>query len=152
MICRSPVSSTRSLMRKAICSAGAVCGQVTWQKLTSMRPACTPRMDGAAQVGGEPIGIGTHGLTHSLSYLATGFSTARSAGVSILRGGYISLRSSATDMGTGDTDADTVTITITSVQTRVTGDPALTMLEDAVMPTASIAERDRQEAVSIPDP
>ncbi|MGA2923685.1 MAG: hypothetical protein ABSE28_21490, partial [Candidatus Sulfotelmatobacter sp.] len=69
----------------------------------------------------------------------------------IPRGGYISLRSSGTDMGTADTDADTVTITITSVQTPVTGDPALTMLEDAVMPTASIAERDRQEAVSIPD-
>jgi len=139
-------------MRKAICFAGAVLGRVTWQKPTSMRLVCTPRMDGAAQAGGEPIGIGILGLTPSLSFQATGFSTARSAGVSILRGGYISLRSSGTDMGTVDTDADTVTITITSVQTRVTGDPALTMLEDAVMPTASIAERDRQEAVSIPDP
>jgi len=60
-------------------------------------------------------------------------------------------RFSGTDMGMGDTDADTATITITSVQTRVTGDPALTMLADVVMPTASIAERDRQEAVFIPD-
>jgi hypothetical protein len=105
-----------------------------------------------AQAGGEPIGIGTPGLTRSLSYPATGFSTARSAGVSILRGGYIRLRSSGMDMGTADTGADTVTITITSVQTRVTGGPALTTWEDAVMPTASIAERDQQEAVSIPDP
>jgi hypothetical protein len=125
-----------------------------------MRLACTPRMDGAAQAGGEPIGIGIRGLTPSLSFQVTGFSIARSAGVSILRGGYIRLRSSGTDMGTAgtdmgtadtDTDAGTVTITITSVQTRVTGDPALTMSEDVVMPTASIAERDRQEGDSIPD-
>ena len=138
-------------MRKAIYSAGAACGPVTWPKLTSMRLECTPRMDGAALAGGERIGIGIHGLTPSLSFRATGFSIARSAGVSILRGGYISLRSSGTDMGTADSGADTVTITITSVPTRVIGDPVLTMSEDAVMPTASIAERDRQEAVSIPD-
>jgi len=117
-----------------------------------MRLACTPRMDGAAQAGGEPIGIGIPGLTPSLSSRAMGFSIARSAGASILRGRSIRLRSSGTDMGTADTDAGTVTITITSVQMPVTGDSALTMLEDAVMPTASIAERDRQEAVSIPDP
>jgi hypothetical protein len=136
-----------------ICSAGAVCGQVIWQKPTSTRLVCTPRMDGAAQAGGEPIGIGIRGLTPSLSFQVTGFSIARSAGVSILRGGYIRLRSSGTDTGTADTDTDagTVTITITSVQTRVTGDPALTMSEDVVMPTASIAERDRQEGDSIPD-
>jgi len=109
-------------------------------------------MDGAAQAGEEPIGIGIPGLTPSLSFRATGFSIARSAGVSILRGGYIRLGSSGTDMGTAGTDADTVTITITSVQTPVTGAPALTMLEDAVMPTASVTERDRQEAVFIPDP
>src|SRR5579864_3752516 len=118
----------------------------------SMQLACTPRMDGAAPGGGEPIGIGIPGLTPSLSFRATGFSIARSAGVSIPRGGYIKLRSSGTVMGTADTDADTVTTTITSVQTPVTGDPALTMLEDAVMPTASIEERDRQEAGSIRDP
>ena len=139
-------------MRKAICSAGAVFGLVTWPKPTSMRLACTPGMDGAAQAGGERIGIGIRGLTPSLSFRATGFSIAHSAGVFILRGGYIKLRFSGTDMGTADTDADTVTITITSVQTRVIGDPALTMLEDAVMPTASIGERDRLEVVSIPDP
>ena len=44
------------------------------------------------------------------------------------------------------------TITFTSVQTRVTGDPALTTLEGAVMPTASIVDRDRPDAASIPDP
>lgn len=105
-------------------------------------------MDGAAQAGGEPIGIGIPGLTPSLSYREMGFSIARLAGVSILHGGYIRLRSSGTDMGT----ADTVTITIASVQTHVIGDPALTMLEDAVIPTASIVDRDRQVQVSTPDP
>src|SRR5579864_2352750 len=85
----------------------------------SMQLACTPRMDGAAPGGGEPIGIGIPGLTPSLSFRATGFSIARSAGVSIPRGGYIKLRSSGTVMGTADTDADTVTTTITSVQTPV---------------------------------
>lgn len=139
-------------MRKAICFAGVVCGRAIWLKPTSMRLACMRRMDGAARAGMEPIGIGTPGLALSLSFRAMGFSTARLAGVSILPGGSIRLRFSGTDMDTADTDADTVTITITSVQTRVTWDPALTMLEDAVMPTASIAERDRQEAVSIPDP
>jgi hypothetical protein len=89
-----------------------------------MRPACTPRMDGAAQAGGEPIGIGIHGLTRSLLSPETGFSIARSAGVSIPRGGSIRPHSSDTDMVGGATDMDTTTII--SALMPATGDAALT--------------------------
>src|SRR5580704_6976109 len=117
-----------------------------------MRLARTLCTDGAVLTGGEPIGLGTLGLTLSPSFQATGFSIARSAGVSIPRFGSIRLRSSGTDMGTAGTDADMVTITITSVQMPVTGGTALTMQPGAVMPTASITDRDRLEGVSIPAP
>lgn len=111
--------------------------------------ACTRRTDGAAQAGGEPIGIGIPGLAPSLSFRATGFSTAPSAGVFIHRGGYIRLRSSGTDMDTVGMGTDTTTII--SVQTPVTWVRVLIMWEDAVTHTASITERDPQEAVSIPE-
>ena len=83
-------------------------------------------MDGATQAGGEPIGIGIPGLTPSLSFQVTGFSIAHSAGVFIPRGGYMTLRSSDTDMVGGATDMATDTTTITSVLMPATGEEALT--------------------------
>ena len=106
-------------------------------------------MDGAVLAGGAPIGIGTPGLTLSLSFRGMGFSIARSAGVFIPRGAYIRLRSSGTDMVGGATD--TYTTTITSVLTPATGDTALTTLQDVVTHTVSIADQDPQDAASIPD-
>ncbi len=113
-----------------------------------MRLACMPRMDGVAQAGGEPIGIGIRGLTLSPSFRAMGFSIARSAGVSILRGGRIRLRSSAMAV-TGLVDIGTSTIT--SAKTPITGGPVLTMSEDAITLMASIEGRALREADSIPD-
>jgi len=120
-----------------------------------MRRVCTRTVDGAAQAGGAPIGIGIRGLTPSLSFRAMGFSTAHLAGASIHRGGSTRLRSSDMDMDTADmvgTAGMVDTSTITSVKTLVTGGRALTMQQDAVTPTASITEQDLQEGVSIPAP
>ena len=107
---------------------------------------------GEVRDGGEPIGIGIPGLTPSLSFQVTGFSIARSAGVSILRGGCIRLRSSGTDMGTvAGAAMDMDTLTIISVQIRATGAMVLIMWEGAITPTVSITDRDPQEVGSIPD-
>jgi type II secretory pathway pseudopilin PulG len=125
----------------------AIC--LTAESIQNQQCICTRRTDGAAQAGGEPIGIGIPGLAPSLSFRATGFSTAPSAGVFIHRGGYIRLRSSGTDMDTVGMGTDTTTII--SVQTPVTWVRVLIMWEDAVTHTASITERDPQEAVSIPE-
>lgn len=63
-----------------------------------MPRACTPRTDGDRGVldGGERIGTGIHGLTHSHLFPVTGFFTVRLAGDSIPRGGCIEPRSTVT--------------------------------------------------------
>ena len=94
--------------------------------------------DGTIRDGGAADGTGIRGLTPSPSFLATEFSIVRLAGVSILRGGSIRLRSTVMDLAT------TITISALTIglgdRVPITSDLAPTRMGSIADPDRPVAD------------